>query len=233
MKKTIAMCGLFIFTQIFGLDAAASEEKHPKKLHTKKHHNKKHHKSSSSSSHSCKRKGDTGSRGERGPLGSSGSPFEIKDVIKVTSQVAGTVGSTFIPFSNPISYPTNGIDQPASGGMTLVESVPTSGKFDTIILPLENADTFYLVTYGISTASPDPTMDFQLVLNGTILPYTTLGVDVYSAQALSRTSIIMNPANVEGRLSFLAVTPNAAIEPATPGSFSAFLNIVKLNNNAT
>lgn len=174
--------------------------------------------------------------GHTGPLGPAGPPgpssFEINEALKVTSQVTDLVGDSLIPFSSPIVLPTSGIDV---GSMTLVESVPASGNFDTITLPIENFDTYYLVTYGvaISTELGDSAAEFQLVVNGASLPYTILGIDT-SARGVfvTRTSIVINPANTAGTLSLFAITSDAAIEPPTPNSFSAIINVVKLNNNA-
>src|SRR5262249_32525807 len=99
--------------------------------------------------------GPTGREGPRGPTGPTGSTgpagptFEINDVLDATQTatiVMGNQPSLLVPF-NPIIYPLTGLDAP--GGMTLIQSAPGSGFFDTITLPAELQDTYYLVTYGI------------------------------------------------------------------------------------
>lgn len=190
---------------------------------------KKNSSSSSSSSYCCK-KGKKGRTGKVGRQGDSGRA-DINDIIEVTTQVTNGVGGSLISFSNPITYPVNGIDRPLIGGMTLEESVPVSGNFDIITLPIEKKDTFYLVTYGASVGI-ESSGEFQLVLNGTPLPYTTIGISFDEPHTMkSRTSVVINPANTAGTLSLLAASEFTTIDPATEDSFSAYMTVVKLNSN--
>lgn len=212
MKKLIFICCLCAVSQAFCGERVKFKGNH-----------------SSSSSH-CER-GPRGDRGARGHKGRPGAVFEINDVIEVTTQETLDIGNALIPFSKPIDYPTNGIDVP--GGMALIESVLLSGIFDTITLPIESTDTFYQVSYGVSVAyEEDPlNADFQLVLNGTALPYTTIGVSDLPS-SVDHTSVIMNPANTFGTLSLLSLSEQTTITPASENSFSAYMTVVKLNNNA-
>lgn len=175
--------------------------------------------------------GRNGLQGVQGPTGATGPTFEINDYIEATNGGIATVEPfAYIPFNSPIVYPTNGIDAP--NGMTLVESVPSSGIFDTITLPIESTNTIYLVTFGISVSVENINV-FQLELNGTALPYTSLGFNGIPGIMQSQTSIVVNPANVAGTLRISATASfEYSIQPPTEGSSSAFITVLKLNNNA-
>jgi hypothetical protein len=191
--------------------------------------NRGHHGSKGDRGH----RGPQGERGRRGPQGPVGPAFEINDLIEVTSVDTSTIGLGYIPFTSPITYATNGVT--SGGGMALVESVPASGIFDTISLPLEPTDTYYSVTFGVSLASgtPNSSGTFQLVLNGVFLPYTTLGVGVSTPlTVISKTSIIVNPANTVGTLRLLSSDAGTTLALPSASGFSAYMTVVKLNSNA-
>jgi hypothetical protein len=177
-------------------------------------------------------RGPKGRQGRRGPEGRPGETFEINDIIEVSMGANISLAATqLIPFANPIVYPTNGVDLPQPGGMTLVESVAASGNFDTITLPAETTDTYYLVSYGASSGV-QRSSDFQLVLNGVPLPYTTLTIGRSALRVLlSKTSVIINPANTAGTLSLRTVAASTIIIPTSSSDVSAYMNVIKLNNN--
>ncbi len=179
--------------------------------------------------------GPAGATGPTGPTGAAGGglPFEINDILEVTSTLDLTFDDpALVTFESPIVTPTNGIDIPSAGGMTLVESVPASGNFDTITLPFETSDTFYLVSFGTSQ-SVESQGDFGLVLNGVQLPYTILTVGFNTPQALiSKTSVIVNPANIAGTLNLSILSAFTTLSPPPNTNISAYVSVVKLNNNA-
>lgn len=175
--------------------------------------------------------GRPGFQGQQGPTGPTGPTFEINDFIEATTGATLDLqGNSYIPFS-PINYPTTGIAA-LGGSMTLVESVPLSGNFDTITLPVEASDTLYLVTYGVSMGQESFAV-FQLELNGLALPYTNLGNNFNASEMFSQTSVIRNPANTAGTLRLLAIHPFGGylISPPVEGSTSAYITVLKLNNN--
>ncbi len=163
-----------------------------------------------------------------GPPGPPGIPIEINSAIEATNTDTIAIGNALIPFTSPIAFPANGINV---GEMILVESVPASGNFDTVILPLETADTLYQVNYGVGVAGNAEDAEFQLVLNGTPLPYTTIGIFSNGNFFLDGTSVVSNPANTQGTLSLLSLSAPTTIAPMGPNSVSAYLTVVKLNNN--
>ena len=139
-----------------------------------------------------------------------------------------------MPFTGPIVYGVNGVDRPADGGMALVQG--TLGDYNTITLPVERSDTLYLVTYGVSLADvaigETNKADFQLYLNGLALPYTNLSDETrYANKMATRTSLIVNPAGLEGILRVFSVEGLATIEPVTDVGYTAYITVVKLNNN--
>lgn len=183
--------------------------------------------------HGCRgSKGWNGFQGQQGLTGPTGPTFEINDFIEATTaatlSVLGPI--TYVPFT-PIVYPTTGITA-LNGAMTLVESVPLSGNFDTITLPFESVDTLYLVTYGASLGSESSGF-FELELNGALLPYTNFAIDFRAARMLSQTSVVRNPANTAGilRFAFLQILGDTVISPPVEGSSSAYITVLKLNNN--
>ena len=184
-------------------------------------------------------KGERGPRGNRGPMGPT---YEINNVIQVTTQNTITLGdptmasNQLVPYDNPVVDPINGLEVP--GGMTLVESVPGSGFFDTITLPTEDRDTYYLVSYGITYGIDELSRsgDFQLVLNGETLPYSSLSLDFDPDSAphfqFSQTSVIVNPAHTRnGTLSLRALGASTTIFSATQITASSYMTVVKLNRN--
>ncbi len=174
--------------------------------------------------------GATGAAGSTGATGATGS-VSITSVIEATTLSTAfpaippqTVGAgSYVAFSSPISSccPSNGV--PPTGGMSLVESIFGSGAFDTILLPTESTDTYYLVGYGVaptyvtdSTSGTD-IIAFGLELNaaGFSLPYTVVGVTPNNAfQLISSTAILVNPANtVSGTIRIRNESINVVIDP--------------------
>lgn len=173
--------------------------------------------------------GLNGLTGAQGATGATGPAFEINDFLEATNSTTFTLTDlvTYVPFTSPIVYPVNGIVGP---GLTLVESVPLSGNFDTVTLPAESTDTLYLVTFGVSLAVESFGV-FELELNGAPLPYTNIGVQS-SNQMMSQTNIIRNPANTIGTLRVLAIAEfDVVFTPPLEGSSSAYITVLKLNNN--
>lgn len=189
-------------------------------------------------------RGSKGERGERGRKGPVSAPFAIVDVIEVTTRTDALIDpGTLIAF-DPIINSVNGLTVALPGGLALVESVSGSGNFDTITLPAEPRDTLYSVSYGASINSNNvelqATGDFQLVLNGTALVYTTLGLnpgyifvfdDPNDSVMVSQTSVIRNPANTAGTLSLMSLDVNTPLSPVTDLGFSAYMTVIKLNQN--
>lgn len=173
--------------------------------------------------------GMNGFTGAQGATGATGPAFEINDFLEATNSTEFTATGlvAYIPFTSPIIYPTNGIVGP---GLTLVESVPLSGNFDTITLPAEESDTLYLVTFGASVGIESFGI-LELELNGTALPYTNLGIQDNN-QMMSQTNIIRNPANTLGTLRVLVLADfDLTFTPPLEGSSSAYITVLKLNNN--
>lgn len=159
-------------------------------------------------------RGHKGKRGKRGPTGSRGergetTPFGIFDVLEATSTTTGPIAqNSFIPFDPIIDGQTGLIGIPI-GGISLLN--PT-----TISLPIEPVDTIYSVSYGVSTGFVDIALigegDFQLVLNGQQLPYTTLSIAGNNEQAMfTKTSVIVNPANTQGTLGLLSIDAGTSL----------------------
>jgi|GEM_PF-3148575 len=180
-------------------------------------------------------RGPQGSSGPTGPQGPAGPLFDINDILEVTSLNATNIGLGYIPFTSPVAYPISGIVSPVVGGLALVESVPMSGVFDTIALPLEPANTYYSVTYGVSVAAGNPAVsgNFQLVLNGVFLPYTNLAAGNNSPlTVISKTSIISNPANTPGTLRVLSMDAGTTLALPSAAGFSVYMTVIKLNSNS-
>jgi len=177
------------------------------------------------------KEGGTGLTGPAGPAGLPGPSYEINDVIEVSTNASVSfVAGAFVSFANPIVYPTNGLDI-SFDGLDLVEAIPMSGDFNVITLPVKPKDTYYMVTYGVSLAN-FRSADFQLFLNGFPLPYTTFTVGTSAVHVLwSKTSVIVNPANTAGRLSLQSLRITAITPPNSNSDVSAYMNVVKLNNN--
>jgi hypothetical protein len=173
-------------------------------------------------------KGKKGARGEKGRKGPTSEPLIINDVIEVTTRSEALLDPNALIAFNPIINSVNGLTASLPGGLSLVESVPFSGNFDTITLPIEPRDTFYSVSYGVSIS--ENSGDFQLVLNGTPLVYTTLSVIPFQV-LISQTSVIRNPANTAGTLSLISLDENTLLFPPTEISFSAYITVIKLNQN--
>ncbi len=213
-------------------------------------------------------KGSKGERGYRGMTGATGCTgctgctganggASIANVIEATSisstipQIAPqtVLANRYVSFSSPIAQSVNGVDSP--GGMTLIESTFGSGNFDTILLPAETSDMYYLVGYGVAptfiTNSTTGTeiISFGLELNssGSSLPYTVVGVTSNNAfQLISKTSIVVNPANTLGTLRIRNESINVVLTPFPQSSsmdmninslsgVRAFINVTQLNNN--
>lgn len=174
--------------------------------------------------------GNKGRNGRKGPRGPTGSSLEINDFLEAsTTAELDFIGGEFISFTAPISYSVNGIQASIHGGMALVESVPLSGNFDTITLPIEKEPTLYMVTHAVSLED-FTSGDFQVVLNGTPLPYTDLGIRQTTGNALlSRTSVILNPANTPGTINILVIS-GTILEAAIDGGITAYVTVLKLNN---
>jgi|GEM_PF-2345128 len=185
-------------------------------------------------------KGDRGNRGRRGQDGCTGCPGtdqllpQISRAIDVTSDFEQFLpANSLVSFSSPILTPDNGVNTPSVNGMTLVESIPASGNFDTILLPAEEAPTIYLVTFGLTVGGAISEFNFagqfQLLLNGVPLPYTTISI-LDSNFFVDNTAIVINPASaLPGTLSIVSLLENTPLQP-NPG-FSATMSVVKLNNN--
>jgi hypothetical protein len=230
MRKILLLCFLLAFGQVNGADLTA--------LNRLLNEHVAFCKLDASKSECCPvcplgprgddgKKGSRGSRGSRGPTGPS---LEINDFIEVTTTLESDIAAGLISFT-PISFPFTGIQAGVPGGLSLVESVVGSGAFNTITLPSEPVDTFYLVAYGFSI-SDDFSGDFQLVLNGVALPYTDLGIASGTATDLTlldRTSIIVNPANTAGTLSVTTLS-EVFLVPPLEGGFSGYMTVVKLSN---
>lgn len=194
-------------------------------------------------------RGPQGFQGPRGPAGATGPTFEINNVIEAIrgDEYTVTEASPYIPFISPIINPDSGVTVTIPGAMTLSESVFGSGNFDTINLPIESSDTFYLVTYFVSRLGGDQSI-FSLELNGLPLPYTRLSLPdtTFDEEGLfsqsGNTSVIVNPANTAGTLRVMGLVnypvfvtglflniPNS--EEGIQGP-AAYITVVKLNNNA-
>lgn len=156
--------------------------------------------SEESGSKCCKRgkKGKRGATGPRGPTGATGAtgatgPSAVVDVLEV-----GIPSSPFFPTVIPadgyFSFTSTNVD--SDGGMSLVESVPSSGNFDTILLPPSVTSKYYLVTYGFSPSPEGPVSSLvELELNGSLLFYT-LFQSIIPSQLLSKTVLVVNPPSV-------------------------------------
>lgn len=179
------------------------------------------------------KKGERGPRGSRGPRGATGPSLEINDMIEVSlAETVGLEQNELVSFDLPL-YAISGIDIPSVGGMQLIESTIGSGEFDTVVLPAQAQDTYYSVTFGASLSFETLPADFQLVLNGTPLPYTDIGINAGHV-IQSRTSIVLNPANVWGRLQVVALrAEGTTIEPLVLGGISTYLTVVKLSNEGS
>jgi len=184
-------------------------------------------------------KGSTGRRGRDGRRGSVGFPgfcstdLQINTALKVTSTAGGVPVNGLLSFTSPIVNPENGANAP---GLVLVESVPASGYFDTVLLPPDVRDSIYLVTFGASIGDESVGGQFRVLLNGIPLQYTTLSIGNISPGLFeSNTVVVVNPASAFPSTLCIASLTSASIQP--PGneifiaeSFSASLNIVKLNS---
>ncbi len=246
MNKILFYCGLFIASQTFAMDVLEANINTEESVNISEFaEDKGCHRRHCRPCRPCCPRGPTGVTGPTGPItpgptgptGPVGTFFEINDVIEATLHTDGLelVANQLVPFTSPIVNPTNGLNVPFPGGMELVESVPASGIFDTINLPIETAATLYLVTFGI-TLSPTSGEgsnfgDFLLVLNGTNLPYTVLSLDTPST-LFSNTTIISNPANTAGTLSLLSLSAVTDISDPSDLGLAAYISVVKLNNNS-
>ncbi len=236
MKKMLILSCLFIANNIFASDGFESIENDDFSINLEMQN--------VSLKVCCPRtcpRGPTGATGPAGPAGPTGATgpgfdgqqFEINDIIVATSNLPETlIANSLISFTSPIVTPVNGIDVPAVGGLSLVESVSASGIFDTITLPVESTDTFYLVTYSVRLAG-DTVGRFSLVLNGVTLPYTSFGGTTFFSNTyqFSRTSLIMNPANVAGTLSVISLEDLTVLSSVEVIGISASIAVVKLNSN--
>jgi len=198
----------------------------------------------------CERgdEGDKGSRGKRGRHGRRGcrgrngecySANQINSALTVTnSEIIPLFDGSpmLVSFTSPIINAVNGINTAPVWGMSLVESVLGSGLYDTILLPPDETDTAYLVTFGVSVGV-ESQGTFTLVLNGEPLPYTALEYSFdYYGGLHDTTCVVVRPGSiVPGTLSII-VSNSLSLVPPTDAdfvvpSFSATMTVVKLNNN--
>src|SRR5262245_13693946 len=70
-------------------------------------------------------RGPKGERGDRGKKGYPGPKSGVTHFIEVTTNRNEIVGSGFVGF-NPVLFPDTGIQSTIPGGMSLVESTPSS-----------------------------------------------------------------------------------------------------------
>ncbi len=183
--------------------------------------------------------GATGHTGLVGPVGATGGGPQISQVIEATrSDPIGTNANGYLIYDTPIVNPDNGLVIPTSGGMTLAESSPGMGRFDTITLPSLPVAELYLVSFGVNSAIASTTTSgvfpFVLEFNGTQLPYTELTVPRIPSLSLSRyaifrrVTIVNQPANTPGTLRIVNKQTDTIVQIGTPAGLFNYISVVQL-----